>query len=196
MQVTNKKELKKRVRYYQDLIDLNIIEKGETYTKLKESYIIFICTFDAFNKGLPKYTFENICNEDNSIKLGDETYKIFFNTLAFEKIENDKLKAFLKYVNGEREDNTFINKINDKVRRIKRNEEWRQEYMTLLMREQEIAEENYKKGIEEGIKEGIKEGMIIKQIEMLKRFKKDEEEIIREIEKEYNLSIEEVKRYL
>lgn len=46
MQVTNKKELAKRTRYYQAMIDLNTIEKGETYNKLKESYIIFICTFD------------------------------------------------------------------------------------------------------------------------------------------------------
>ena len=81
MQVTNRKELAKRARYYQAMIDLNTIEKGETYNKLKESYVIFICTFDPFGKGLSKYSFQNICKEDNSLKLEDKTHKIFFNIM-------------------------------------------------------------------------------------------------------------------
>ncbi len=44
MQTTNKRDLPCRSRYYQDLIDLNTIEKGESYKRLKESYVIFICT--------------------------------------------------------------------------------------------------------------------------------------------------------
>lgn len=39
------------------------------------SYIIFICPFDAFGKGRHIYTFENICKEDNSVSMGDETLK-------------------------------------------------------------------------------------------------------------------------
>lgn len=41
--------------------------------------------------------------------------------------------------------------INNKFKKIKENKEWRQEYMTLLMREQKIAEENFRKGIEQGV---------------------------------------------
>ncbi len=36
MQVVNKKDLSKRSRYYQSMIDLNAIEKGEIYRDLKE----------------------------------------------------------------------------------------------------------------------------------------------------------------
>ena len=43
MQVTDTGELPKRTRYYQSLIDLQLIDKGEAYRKLKPSYIIFIC---------------------------------------------------------------------------------------------------------------------------------------------------------
>lgn len=46
MQTTKYEELPKRSRYYQDIIDLNLIEKGEAYDILNTSYIIFICTFD------------------------------------------------------------------------------------------------------------------------------------------------------
>ena len=52
MQVVNKKDLSKRSRYYQGMIDLNSIEKGELYNDLKDSIIIFICKFDPFKKGL------------------------------------------------------------------------------------------------------------------------------------------------
>ena len=58
MQTTNTRDLPKRSRYYQGTIDLNMMSAGATYDKLKQSYIIFINTFDLFGKGFPKYTFE------------------------------------------------------------------------------------------------------------------------------------------
>ena len=63
--------------------------------------------------------------------------------------------------------------------------------MTLLMREQEIAEENFAKGIKEGIKEGI-----INQIKLLKEFKVSNEEIIKRIMLDYGITREEVIKYL
>lgn len=77
MQTTNKRNLPKRSRYYQGMIDLNTIEMGENYKKLKESYVIFICTFDPFHQGKAQYTFENICIEDKELKLDDGAKKIF-----------------------------------------------------------------------------------------------------------------------
>ena len=52
------KNYRKRSRYYQGIIDLNMIEKGESYDILKESYVIFICTFDFFEKGRSVYEFD------------------------------------------------------------------------------------------------------------------------------------------
>lgn len=195
MQVTNKDDLSRRSRYYQSLIDLNSIETGEYYKTLKESYVIFICTFDPFNKGLPKYSFENICNEDNKLCLKDGTYKIFFNSKAYEKEENSLVKSFLKYINGQKEDNSFINMINDKITKIKNNQEWRQEYMTLLMKEREIAEENFEKGMEQGIEQGIEKGIkkgILNQIETLKELNIEKDIIIEKTALKFNKSREEI----
>lgn len=50
MQATSNKNLPKRSRYYQGMIDLNLIKKGEDYKTLRKSYIIFICIFDPFGK--------------------------------------------------------------------------------------------------------------------------------------------------
>ena len=39
MQTTNPRNLPKRSRYYQGMIDLNLIEKGENFNKLNKSYM-------------------------------------------------------------------------------------------------------------------------------------------------------------
>ena len=50
----------KRTRYYQSVIDIDALQAGERYSKLKDSYIIFICLDDPFGKNLPVYRFENM----------------------------------------------------------------------------------------------------------------------------------------
>ena len=77
MQTSRKYNLGKRSRYYQGMIDLNILGMGKDYGNLKDSYIIFICTFDEFGDGRHIYTFENVCKENQKIKLNDGTHKIF-----------------------------------------------------------------------------------------------------------------------
>ena len=42
MQVSDTKELPKRSRYYQGMIDLQLVDAGQHYKKLNKSYIIFI----------------------------------------------------------------------------------------------------------------------------------------------------------
>ncbi len=77
LQTTDTKELPERARYYQDVMDLSSLNKGDFYKDLKDSYVIFICLEDIFHKGLPVYTFENICREDLNTKLNDRTQKYF-----------------------------------------------------------------------------------------------------------------------
>ena len=77
MQTSGNDNLPKRTRYYQGMIDLNLIERGADYSELKKSYIIFICTFDVFGQGLHKYTFRNYCEEFPPLELDDESTKIF-----------------------------------------------------------------------------------------------------------------------
>ena len=146
MQVTDTKELPKRTRYYQSLIDLQLIDKGQSYKALKPSYIIFICLFDLFEKGRHLYTFENICKEDKDIALGDGTTKIFLNTDSEMDDIAQELRAFLDYVGGKSSNDPFIQKMEEAVKEAKKNREWRLEYMTLLMRDQE----NVEKGIGQG----------------------------------------------
>lgn len=67
MQIHMKRNLAQRMRYYQGMIDLNILEKGGDYNKLKKSYVIFICTFAPYGQGRHLYTFEYLCKRGRQI---------------------------------------------------------------------------------------------------------------------------------
>ncbi len=75
MQATDTGSLPERCRYYQSALDIDDLDSGNDYKNLRTSYIIFICVPDIFKKGLAKYTFENLCTEDTSIKLNDRAFK-------------------------------------------------------------------------------------------------------------------------
>ena len=157
MQRGKHKNLPKRLRYYQGTIDLDLISKGEDYRKLAKSYIIFICTFDLFDKGLHKYTFQNVCLEDNSIILNDEAQKIILNTKGITKDLSEELLEFLEYVENSTEDTAnfakgnLVKNIHKRVREIKNDISVEVEFMTLLERDREKIEEGREEGREEGI---------------------------------------------
>ena len=112
---------------------------------MNRSYVIFICTFDPFGEGLYRYTFENLCKEQKDISLNDEAVKLFFNTTGTKGEVTGEARAFLKYVGGMASEDAYIKELQEKIEAAKRNEEWRREYMTLLMRDKE----NIEKGITE-----------------------------------------------
>ena len=152
MQVSDTKELPKRSRYYQGMIDLQLVDAGQHYKKLNKSYIIFICPFDLYGKGRHIYTFENICKEDNSIFMGDEAVKIFLNADGTMDDVSRELKAFLDYVAGQKPKDSYVEKLEEAVQEAKKNREWRHEYMTLLMRDQENQRIGEKRGEKHGEK--------------------------------------------
>ena len=154
MQTTTYKELPKRSRYYQGIIDLNMIEKGESYDILKESYVIFICTFDFFEKGRSVYEFENVCLEDSEIKLNDGTHKIFLNTKGDKSDINEELKSLLEYFDGSEPESELTRRIDRKVIAARKNERWRREYMSLQM-EMNLK---YREGLKDGMKAGEEKG--------------------------------------
>ena len=122
-------ELPKRVRYYQSMIDANELLKGMEYRMLPESIIIFICTSDPFGKGLPQYTFRNICMEENKLILQDESTKYFFNSDAADKATDIEIRAFLDYIKNKRPTDSFTNTIDLAVNKVKSDESLRGIYM-------------------------------------------------------------------
>ena len=139
--------LPKRTRYYQAMIDLNVLGKGKDYTELKKSFVIFICTFDPFpGNGHKMYTFTNLCHEQDGLELGDETVKIFLNTKGTIDEVDEDIDKFLAYVDGKTAEGEFTQDIAAEVERLKQHNETKVEYMTLMMELKEQRREGYDEG--------------------------------------------------
>ncbi len=140
-----------RIRYYHDMLDLDMLEKSMDYTKLNRCFVIFICTFDPFPGNDRKmYTFTNLCHEQDGLELGDETVKIFLNTKGTVGEVDEDIDKFLAYVDGRAAEGQFTQDIAAEVERIKQHNETKVEYMTLMMELKEQRREGFDEGINKG----------------------------------------------
>lgn len=130
MQAVLKKDIPKRSRYYQGMIDLNMIEKGARYSELRRSFVIFICLSDPFKKNLPIYRFSNRCDNLPELELSDGAYKVFVNASCTTDDMSDKLKHFFDYLCRREVKGEFVWRIEREVDRVRKHDEWRLEYMT------------------------------------------------------------------
>ncbi len=146
MQTTVNSDLGKRARYYQGMIDLNLINRGEPYSKLKKAFGVFICLDDLFDVNRSIYTFKNLCLEDNYIYLNDGSTEVFVNANGSREGLAEAQVAILDYVAGKATSDILTLRINDMVINARAKEQWRTEYMTLLQRDRE----KYEEGLAEG----------------------------------------------
>lgn len=151
IQATSSRNLPRRSRFYHGMLDLNAIEKGADYSELPLSFVIFICTFDAFGYGLWRYTFQNVCREQEDLLLNDGSFKIFFNTVGTKGSIGRNAKNILRFIENNTTEDDFTEKLAREVQKIKENKEWQVEYMTLLMREREKYKEGEARGKALGI---------------------------------------------
>ena len=184
MQAVTSKYLPRRTRYYQSMIDLQLVNKGQDYDTLNDSYIIFICLSDLFGKGRYRYSFENICKEDMEVMLNDGAKKIFLNADGKKGDISEELKAFLDYVAGRPSEDAFVKKLESAVEKAKKNRKWRREYMTLLMRDRENQ------------KIGKEIGKIFGAISVYRDLRLSEEEIIMRLRAKFDLTEEQARTYL
>ena len=166
LQTTNERNLELRTRYYQGVMDISELEKGEFFSNMKESYIIFICMFDPFGADMPIYTVKQTFEENEKLIFDDKTHKIFYNVNAFEKLSNDvETKAFLEYLCKHQSTTKFTQSLETAVYRNKNNQNWRQNYMTLAydmyMVAKEAAEVAAEKAFENGFSAGEERGISI-----------------------------------
>ena len=169
MQVSNEHNLPKRMRYYQAAIDIAFLDKGSHYKALNDSYIIFMCMFDAIGKGRPLYTFENICLEDRHTPLRDGTKKVIINAQAFGKAENKELEGFLEYVKTGTVNTEYTGRIETMIQTVKNNEQARQEYRFMSGFEMDAREKGRSEGIAQGFSDGSRQAKL-ETARILKQF--------------------------
>ena len=146
VQATQKKNVPKRIRYYQSIIDLHILSPGADYEKLRKSYVIFICNHDPFGKNRYVYRFENRCIDDPALALGDETVKVIVNTKGTEGSISPEMKELLKYLDDGTVGGDYTRELAAAVNGIKSSEGRRREYMVWALHEYELREEGREEG--------------------------------------------------
>ena len=147
-------ELVKRTRFYQSILDMYHLQKGQKYMTLNDSYIIFICTFPVFIGNRHKYTFKNVCMEEQDILLNDGATKLFLSTKGKMDDISKPLQRFLDYVDGHAASDELLREIESAVDEAKHCEAWREEYSMLAMDHYTY----WKEGVAEGRAEGLVEG--------------------------------------
>ena len=156
MQMMDTKELPKRSRYYSAMIDMQLLDKAVSYRHLNDTYIIFICPFDLYGKGRHKYTFDGRCKEDPEVKIGDGATRIFLNAKGTMDDVSSSLKVFLDYMLGKKDEDPFIQELEAAVADARKDREWRHEYMTLQLRDQENIEKGEIRGLYRGLNNLLK----------------------------------------
>ena len=161
VQTGHKKELPKRSRYYQSVADVSTTSTGTKYRDLPENILIFICTFDPFDRDFPRYTFQYICNEDKRLKLRDGSLRIFLNTKATKLSALDqKLQAFYHYLQDGVADSTLTQEILNKITTLKNNSIERRSFMTLALKMADIEYDAYEEGFDKGREDGLQAGLL------------------------------------
>ena len=158
MQTAEYGALPQRARLYQAHMDINQLQRGQFYTKLRPSFVIFICTFDPFDEGRYLYSFRNVCRETGG-ELGDEAYKLFFNTAGTRGEISDSLRELLRYMNDPKNypdaktGLPLIRSIDEAVDEAKMNDDWRHAFMIYQIHQMDAEKRGEKRGITIGAKQ-------------------------------------------
>ena len=163
MQQKNTKNLRRRSRYYQAQLDVSLLAPGsKDFNLLSDSCLILVSPFDIFERGLYRYTFENICKECPDLKLEDGASRVFINTKGKNKCSfSQEFLDFMEYITNttdeaaERTKSQKIKRIHEQVKRIKLSEKMGVKYMQLWEEKAYIREEGYEEGYEEGDKKRL-----------------------------------------
>lgn len=162
MQVIQKSELSKRIRYYHSQMDMDILLSGSSYENLPDVYVIFICDFDPFGKEKYRYTFEAQCEEEPKLYLQDGCHSIFLSTYGKNRDEvPEELVNFLAFVKADgtasRQDfsDDFVKSLQESIERIKGSRRMEEKFMLL----EELIEDERAEAREEGREEGRAEGI-------------------------------------
>ena len=156
--VVSLKDLPKRVRFYHAIIDSRCLKKGEGFGKLKRVFVIFVCSYDPFDRGRMVYTIRNMCEEVPEMEYDDGLRTVFLNTKGDGAGVPEELAALLRFMEDTREVNAVndvLRELLEMVRVVKEDGKVTVAYMKSF----EIEQMWINKGIEQGISQGISQGI-------------------------------------
>ena len=113
---------------------------------MKEVYVIFICTFDPFDKGQYRYLFQSVNPENPQMKLDDKVTTIFFNTTSVRDDIPVTTRLLFEYINTGKPCNEITSKLHNAVKKARLREDWRNEYMLSIVHDMDVRNEGRAEG--------------------------------------------------
>ena len=197
MQCVNESFLRHRARYYSGQLDMEQLLKGQSYSDLKDTFVIFLCTFDPMKDGKSIYAFETY-DIKHQLKLDDGRYIIYVNLASKEEGISKELSSLFDYMinNQMEEDDKFLCDIENEISILNREDgEWRRHIMRLeekierdIKQAEKLAEE---RGVERGRTEGMKIGEQQEKLAIAKKLK-EQGMVVAQIAEVTALSVSEI----
>ena len=169
MQTTDAKSLFKRIRLYQGMLDTAMLPAGSSYMSLKDTYIIFLCTFDPVGLGLPVYTVRQTYEETDEKYYDDGTCKILYNCLKWEECKDSEVQAVLKYMQTGLAESALVQDIDSAIEGERELQAMRSEYMTYDMKLCEVRDETREATWDEAWGQAWQEGSREKALQTARR---------------------------
>lgn len=165
-QKQNTKNLPKRSRLYQGLIDSNLLPPGSIdFNALNTVIIIMIMPFDLFGYELYQYTFRMKCEEISELELEDGATKIFLNSHGkHPEFVNPELIELLEYMEKSTDtvakkcESKRIHQMHERITKLKSSKEMEIKYMQKWEEKEIERQEAYAEGERVGEKRGRTEG--------------------------------------
>ena len=174
--------LPKRARYYQSVMDMDMLQKGQTYDKLSPLVLVFVCAFDLFDEGRYVYTFKSRCLENLELELANDVTTMFLNANGVAGNVTPQMVNFLEYVKTQVPNDAYTRELEAEVARLKQDKEVRRKYMVLQaeLRDTEIVafEAGEAKGRAEGLAVGEAKGEFKKSRETALEMLKDKQPLL------------------
>ena len=161
-QKTNTKNLPKRSRLYQGMIDSRLLPPGcIDFNLLNPVVIIMIMPFDLFGYELYRYTFQMQCEEVPEMELGDDATRIFLNSHGkHPELVSRELIELLEYMEKSTDavveecESERIHQMHERVNRLKSSKEMEIKFMQKWEEKEMERQEAYAEGREEGERVG------------------------------------------
>ena len=165
-QKQNTKNLPKRSRLYQGLIDSNLLPPGSIdFNALNTVIIIMIMPFDLFGYELYQYTFRMKCEEISELELEDGATRIFLNSHGkHPEFVNPELIELLEYMEKSTDtvakkcESKRIHQMHERITKLKSSKEMEIKYMQKWEEKEIERQEAYAEGERVGQKRGRTEG--------------------------------------
>ena len=149
----------KRARYHAALMDTHTLKKGEKFSKLPESYVIFITDKDVLGEGEQLYQIERVIRKSGNL-FKDGSHILYFNTARQDDNALGKLARDFKEANPKEIQSEVLSHRVASLKKGKLDREGEKKMNVLLEKYRKKAvEEGIEKGIEKGIEQGIQKGL-------------------------------------